>query len=102
MASFYYWRKKLGHGGRRRRVRNGRGVFQRVAVVAAASGVVPAPSAVCIQLPCGTRIEVGAEHLDAVRAVIAELARVDRSPEAKASLFLRSPTSHQEHGLALC
>ena len=75
VASFYHWRKKLGHKSRRRRVTDERGVFQQVAVV-------PSASAVCIELPCGTRIEVDAEHLDAVRAVIAEVARVDRGTEA--------------------
>ena len=85
VASFYHWRKKLGHTSRRRRVKDGRGVFQQVAVVPAASGIVSttgSASAVCIELPCGTRIEVDAEHLDAVRAVIAEVARVDGSTEA--------------------
>ena len=75
VASFYYWRKKLGNKSRRRRVTDERGVFQQVAVV-------PSALAVCIELPCGTRIEVDAEHLDAVRAVIAEVARVDRGTEA--------------------
>ncbi len=80
MASFYLWRKKLGHKDRRRRVTNGRGAFQRVAVVPAALRVVPRSAAICIQLPCGTRIEVGAEDLDAVRAVVAEVARAGRGP----------------------
>jgi len=70
-----HWRKKLGHKSRRRGVTDERGVFQQVAVV-------PSASAVCIELSCGTRIEVDAEHLDAVRAVIAEVARVDRVTEA--------------------
>ena len=85
-ASFYNWRKKLRLRDRRRsateghpQLRNdpadGRSRFQQVAVV-------PSASAVCIELPCGTRIEVDAEHLDAVRAVIAEVARVDRGTEA--------------------
>ena len=79
-ASFYTWRKKLGHKGRR--VTNGRGAFQRVAVVPAALRIVPGPPAVCIQLPCGTRIRVGAEDLDAVRAVVAEVARAGRDLES--------------------
>jgi hypothetical protein len=102
VASFYHWRKKLGHEGRRRRRRmtdghprhrtgpaGGRGVFQPVAVVPAARGVVtvasrcvPAVRAVSIQLPCGTRIEVGADDLDAVRTVVAEVVRADRGREA--------------------
>jgi len=83
-ALFYHWRKKLGHkdrrltGGHARRrtgLTEGRGVFQPIAVV-------PAARAVCIQLPCGTRIEVGADDLDAVRAVVAEVARAYRGREA--------------------
>jgi hypothetical protein len=99
VASFYHWRKKLGHKGRRRRMTDGhprhrtgladgRGVFQPIAVVPAArglgpvaSGWVPAGRAVCIQLPCGTRIEVGADDLDAVRTVVAEVARAYRGCE---------------------
>ena len=80
MASFYLWRKKPRHKSRRRRVSNRRGGFQQVAVVPAAFGVIPGPAAICIQLPCGTRIEVGAENLDAVRAVVAEVARAGRGP----------------------
>ena len=86
VASFYHWRKKLGHKGRRRRMTDGhprhrtglaggRGVFQPIAVVSAAR-------AVCIQLPCGTRIEVDAEDLDAVRTVVAEVARAEHGREA--------------------
>ena len=80
MASFYPWRKKLGHKGRRRRVTSRRGAFQPVAVVPTESGLVPGPPAIRIQLPCGTRIEVGAEDLDVVRAVVAEVARAGRGP----------------------
>jgi len=100
VASFYHWRKKLGHKGRRRCMTDGhprhrsgsargRGVFQPVAVVPAASGfipvasgLVPAAQAVCIQLPCGTRIEVDAGDLDALRTVLAEVVRADRGREA--------------------
>ena len=99
VASFYHWRKMLGHKGRRRRttdghprhrtsLADGRGVFQPIAVVPAArgfvpvaSGWVPAGRAVCIQLPYGTRIEVGADDLDAVRTVVAEVARAYRGCE---------------------
>jgi hypothetical protein len=99
VASFYHWWKKLGHEGRRRCMTDGhprhrtgptggRGVFQPVAVVPAARGLVtvasrcvPAGRAVCIQLPCGTRIEVGADDLDAVRTVVAEVARAYRGCE---------------------
>ena len=97
VASFYHWRKKLGRTASRRRSRSRLGVFRQVAVVPgapavssvppamvpvppsvvpAAPGGAPAPAAsrVSIQLPCGTRIEVHAEHLDAVRAVVGEVA----------------------------
>ena len=95
-ASFYNWRKRLGHKGRRRsaterhpRLRAdlaaGRGRFQQVAVVPGTSRMLPAASAICIQLPCGTRIEVGAEDLDAVRTVVAEVVRADRGREASAA-----------------
>mgnify|MGYP001606533524 CR=1 FL=1 len=47
-----------------------------------ASGWVPAARAVCIQLPCGTRIEIDAGELDALRAVVAEVVRADRAWEA--------------------
>ena len=80
IASFYLWRKRLGHKSRRRRVSNRRGAFQQVAVVPAALRVVPGSAAICIQLPCGTRIEVGAEDLDAVRTVVTEVARAGRDP----------------------
>ena len=95
VASFYHWRKKLGQATLRRRVPVRPGVFRQVAVVPAAHAVVPAALAVApaapagvaaasrvsIQLPCGPRIGVDAAHLDAVRAVIAEVARADRSAE---------------------
>ena len=66
VASFYYWREKVGKAGGPSRDRphaNRSGVFQPVTVV-------PVAAAVRIELPCGTRIEVGAEDLDVVRAVV--------------------------------
>jgi hypothetical protein len=75
VASFYYWRKKLGQKASRRRTGSGPGVFRRVAVVPVPPAMAPASSRILIQLPCGTRIEVDAEHLDAVRAVVGEVAR---------------------------
>lgn len=94
VASFYHWRKKLASKGRRRlaterhpRLRAdpaaGRGRFQQVAVVSGTSRVLPPASAVCIQLPCGTRIEVGAGDLDVVRTVVAAVARADRGDEVR-------------------
>jgi hypothetical protein len=96
VASFYRWRKVLGPVAVRRRGRRRGsalpGVFRQIEVASARPAVVPAGSAVAgaasaevvaasrvsIHLPCGTRIEVDAEHVDAVRAVINELARVHR------------------------
>ena len=78
VASFYHWRKKLGPQALRQPTSVRGDVFQPVTVVPAVCGV-------AIRLPGGTQIEVRAEHVDAVRAVIAEVARVDRGPEAEAS-----------------
>lgn len=80
-ASFYHWRKKLGLHKRRQRTMDRRGAFQPVAVVPATFEDIPRPPTVCIRLPCGTRMEVCAEHVDAVRAVVAEVARAGRSLE---------------------
>ena len=95
-ASFYNWRKKLSLKGRRRssteghpRPRtspaDGRGRFQQVTVVPGTSRVLPTAPAICIQLPCETRIEVGAEDLDALRTVVAEVVRADRGHGADAA-----------------
>jgi hypothetical protein len=91
VASFYHWRKKLGPQARRRHTPVRGDVFQPVEVVPAARGV-------SIRLPGGTQIEVRAEHLDAVRAVIAQVARADRSPEAEHA----RPQGPGEDGVALC
>jgi len=89
-ASFYRWRKRLGHNGRHSRRTEERGVFQPIAVLPAASGGVsqadasagvPRTPTICIQLPCGTRIEVGTVALDAVRVAGAEAARAGRGRE---------------------
>ena len=89
VASFYYWRKKLGETASRRRTRSRLGVFRQVAVVPAPPAMipdtlaeVPASSRISIQLPCGTRIEVDAGHLDAVRAVVGEVAHAHRGFQA--------------------
>ena len=101
VASFYHGRKKLGPQAPRRptsvckrrycRVRGD--LFQPVAVVPAAWGV-------SIRLPGGTQIEVRAERLDRVRAVIAEVARVDRDPEA--GPFFMPQIPHQERDITQC
>ena len=73
VASFYYWREKVGACGRRGEGRpqtDRRSVFQPVTVV-------PSAPAVRIELPCGTRIEVGSEDLEVVRAVVGVVARSD-------------------------
>jgi hypothetical protein len=73
VAAFYYWRKKVGKVGRPSQGRphaNRPGVFQPVRVV-------PAAPAVRIELPCGTRIEVGTADLEVVRAVVVAVARSD-------------------------
>jgi hypothetical protein len=73
VTSFYYWREKVGQAkqpGPGRLHANRPGVFQPVTVV-------PAVPAVRIALPGGTRIEVGAEDLEMVRAVVEAVARSD-------------------------
>ena len=96
VASLYYWRKKLGQAAWGRRSRSRRGVFRQLAVVPSPSAMaqgtptvardapavvpaapaeVPGSSRIVIQLPCGTRIEVDVAHLDAVPAVVGEVAR---------------------------
>ncbi|MCP5118230.1 MAG: hypothetical protein GY953_46035 [bacterium] len=82
-SSFYYWQKKLGPQTLRRPARaedcatraEDRGVFRPVTVVPATCGVV-------VRLPGGTRIEVDAGQLDAIRAVVAEAVRVDHGQAA--------------------
>lgn len=71
VASFYYWREKVGECGRPGEDRpptDRRSVFQPVTVV-------PSAPAVRIELPGGTRIEVGTEDLEVVRAVVGVVAR---------------------------
>lgn len=82
VASFYYWRKKLepcsdARAEGRRRQALGQSVSERAGVFQPVT-VVPAMSGVWIHLPGGTQIEVRAEHPGAVRAVIAEVVRLDR------------------------
>ena len=104
-SSFYYWQKKLGPQTRRRPARTeDRGVYtEDHGVRAEGRGtraedrgagaedhgvfrpvtVVPATCVVVVRLPGGTRIEVKANHLDAIRAVVAETVRVDHDQAAE-------------------
>ncbi len=66
-----------------------RAVFQPVTVLPATSGVV-------IRLPGGTQIEVAASQLDAIRAVVAEATRIDRS-EAAVACSSTGCRIHHEH-----
>ncbi len=91
--SFYYWQKKLGMQSRRRRApakrrsdgacnisthtstsagtdAESRATFQPITVVPGSHGVV-------VQLPGGARIEMDAQYLDAIRAVVAEIVRAE-------------------------
>lgn len=99
VASFYYWRKKLGPQGRPQRrpqpVPECDDAFQQVTVVPAAVGV-------SIRLPGGAQIEVGSERLDTVRAVIAEVARADRAAESEPGPLSRSQAPAQKYGVASC
>jgi hypothetical protein len=88
--SFYLWRRKLRLNGRsqsatQRHPRHradpaeGRGRFQRVAVVSGMSPMLSTVREISIQLPGGTRMEVGAVDIDTLRALVAEVLRADRS-----------------------
>ena len=91
VGSFYYWRKKLEQTAWRRGPRSRPGAFRQIDVVPALPGIIaatpavapgasagaPASSRMVILLPGGTRIEVDAERLDAVRAVVGALVRAD-------------------------
>ena len=104
-SSFYFWQKKLGPQSSRRcartedrntgakdnrtgagdhrtdvgnhRVRaEDRDVFRPVTVVPGRGGVV-------VRLPGGAQIEVGIEHLDAIRVVVTETVRIAQSQAAE-------------------
>jgi len=68
-----------------------RAVFQPVTVLPATSGVV-------VRLPGGTQIEVAASQLDAIRAVVAEATRIDRSEAAVACLSTGCRIHHEHDG----
>ena len=77
-ASFYRWRGRLAE------MRRGKRKAARATGKAAAFQPVRVTRAdlpVSIQLPGGVRIEVPAENLDAVRAVVSELLRQDATPD---------------------
>ncbi len=79
-ASFYRWRNRLAERGRPRRDADPRTtattgiertpLFQPIRVT-------EAEAPISVQLPGGVRVEVPAENLDAVRAVLGELLRHD-------------------------
>jgi hypothetical protein len=96
VASFYHWRKKVkparqhrhgadGHTRRPAGLAGHRGTFRQVAVIPAEPEFVPATPAICIQLPCGTRIELGGGDLDVIRTVVGEVARAGRGDEGRAA-----------------
>ena len=95
VASFYYWRKKLGPRGRPQPVPECDDAFQQVTIVPAAVGV-------SIRLPGGAQIEVGSERLDTVRVVVAEVARADRDAESEHGPRSRSQAPAQKCGVASC
>ena len=79
-ASFYRWRNRLGNRKPPARESDARtaattGVEQTP--VFQAVRVTGAEAPISIQLPGGARVEVPAENLDAVRAVLGELLRHD-------------------------
>ncbi|MFH1416746.1 MAG: hypothetical protein ABII12_00450 [Planctomycetota bacterium] len=121
-SSFYYWQKKLRPQARRRVARahgrgggtagsgtgrsdtgerdgcgrvGGRGVFRPVTVV-------PATRDVVIQLPGGTRIEVDAHRLEALRAIVAEMIRFDHDQAARPRTFADNRIVRQRNGTASC
>ena len=113
-ASFYYWQKKLGRlergravgaeddaagRGRRRAVKEDRRVFRPVTVVA---GDRLATGGIVIQMSGGTRIEVDANHLDAIRAIVAEMLRVDHDQTARPHTSADNRIIRQRNGRASC
>ncbi len=78
-ASFYRWRNLLAE----RPTQDGdqTPAFQAVRVTACIPAETGADGPVSIQLPGGVRVEVPAQNLDAIRAVLAELLRANATPE---------------------
>jgi len=116
-SSFYYWQKKLGPQSLRRPARaedrdtraktrsfrakdrgasaDSGGVFRAVTVVPTVCGVV-------VRLPGGAQIEVDADPLEAIRAIVAQTVRVDRDREADRSACSRCLADRQHDGAASC
>lgn len=72
-----------------------RAAFQPVTVLPATSGVV-------VRLPSGTQIEVAASQLDAIRTVVAEATRIDRSEAAVTCLSTGCRMHHEHDGASSC
>jgi putative transposase len=68
VPTFYHWRKKLAQAPLRRQSGKRR-AFRPVMVT-------PSVAALSVRLPGGAELEVPRENLDTVRAVVAELVRV--------------------------
>ena len=90
VASFYYWRKKLGAAALRQQSpaqRKGASasssvpseLFKPVTVVTSQN------CSVTIELAGGTRIQVPAEQIEALRAAIAEVAQADQTTNSGAA-----------------
>lgn len=75
-ASFYRWRNKLTDWQPTRSVEQ-TPAFQPVRVATCITTGTQTDAPVSIQLPGGVRVEVPAENLDAVRAVLAELLKAN-------------------------
>jgi hypothetical protein len=99
VASFYHWRKKIGRQSLRK---VGSAPDHKVYPAFQPVTVVPAVPGVSVRLPGGTQIEIGAAYLDAIRVVVAETVRVDRSGEADRSSGPRCRAEHQHGGSASC
>lgn len=123
-SSFYYWQKKVGPQALRRLARakdrearaehhdtgaedydtlaenldaraESRGVFRPVTVMPVRCGVV-------VRLPGGTRIEVDADPLDAIRAVVSETVRVDHGRAADRSVSSDNQVIRKRGGTVSC
>ncbi len=80
-ASFYRWRNKLAERRPPTRRRDQTPAFQAVHVATCIPTETRADAPLSIQLPGGVRVDVPAQNLDVVRAVLAELLRADATPD---------------------